>query len=120
MLRILVILVVQQSPAQVANRHRASAEIPRRAITRLTVKLRRDFGRAVRKRVRLRADLGQIPRADLHVAQAVRRRAARGSIHNGLTTLRRVRSLCAEIGAFEKAFTGCLPVEELLILGHYI
>lgn len=116
MIRILVILIIQDGPPQIAHRHRASAEIPRRAFTGLTVKFRRDFRRAVRKRVRLRVDLGQIPGADLHVAQAIRRRAAGGRIHDRLAALGRVRSLRAEIGAFEKIRAARVPVEEILII----
>lgn len=116
MVRILVILIIQQSPAQIANRYRASAKISCRTTAGLSVEFRRDFRRTVRERVRLRVDLRQVPGAHLHIAQAIRRRAARGCIHNRLTALRRMRSLRAQIGAFQKDRTGRLPVEELLVL----
>lgn len=117
MVRILVIPIIQQTPPQIANRRRASAKVSRPVRTRLAVKLGRDFRRTVRERIRLRVDLGQIPGADLHVAQAIRRRAAGGSVHDRLTALRRVRRLRAEIGAFEKDLTRRVPVEEILVLG---
>ena len=72
--------------------------------------------RAVGKRVRLGIDLGQIPSADLHIAQAIRRGAAGGSIDDGLSALRGVRSLRAEIGAFEEGRAGRVAVEEVLVL----
>ena len=116
MVRVLVVLIVQDSPPQIAYRHRASAKIPRRTTTRLAVELGRDLGRTVREWVRLRVDLRQIPGADLQVAQAVRRGAAGGRVHDRLTALRRVRSLRAEVGAFEENVPGRVPVEEVLVV----
>lgn len=116
MVRILIVLVIQQRPAQIANRGRATAEVPRRATTRLTVELGRDVRRTIGERVRLRVDLGQIPGADLHVAQAVGGGAAGGGVDDGLGALRGVGGLGAEVGAFEQGRAGGVAVEEVLVV----
>ena len=72
--------------------------------------------RTIRERVRLRIDLCQIPRANLHIAQTIRRRAAGGSVDDRLSALRGMRRLRAEIRAFEERRAGGVAVEEVLVL----
>lgn len=116
MVRILIILIIQNSPAQITHRHRATAEIAVAVLARLAVELGRDVGRAIRKRVGLRVDLGEIPGADLQVAQAVGGGAAGGGVDDGLAALGGVRGLGAEVGAFEQQRAGRVAVEEVLVV----
>lgn len=116
MVRILIVLIIQQAPTQIANRSGATAEIPRRAITRLAVELGRDLGRTIGEGVGLGVDLGEIPGADLHVAEAVGGGAAGGGVDDGLGTLRGVGGLGAEVGAFEQDRAGGVAVEEILVV----
>lgn len=114
LLSILIILIIQQPPPQILNRRGPTPKIPRRPLARLAVELRRRSRRTIRERIRLLILRRQVPRADVDVAQAERRRAAGTGVEDGVLALRGVGGLGAGVGAAEEQSARRVLVEEVL------